>query len=199
MSEEDELLVIRAELLAELGNCLFGAPAAYKLMSRETWKGKWPNECNEFSNFDDGGCLLLYGSVGNGKTHVALATARLWLGNRPASSVGDVVFVDGASFLQAVRGYQHDNPREIGVACNELSNAGLLVVDDLVGMESEWPFTTMRLVLRERHAKERPTIITTNKTPDQIADHDPPLASRLVSGLKVKFTGSDKRFERRSA
>ena len=181
----------RDALVAELGNAVFEAPPRYRDLSRETWdeaRRRWPRSADEFA--ESGGWLLLHGSVGTGKTHVALGAARAYLDARPDLSVSEVVFVDCGRWLQDVR----DDSRR---RWDRYSTCGLLVLDDLRGVRAEWPFEIVRLILRDRHMAERDTLVTTNIKPDDLAAQDPQLLSRIASGRMASFEGEDERFRRK--
>jgi DNA replication protein DnaC len=112
-------------------------------------------------------------------------------------SVADVLFIDCDGWLREVREAQRSDPEHMAQMQLNVTKTGLLVVDDLTHVDPEgWPFSALRLPLRDRHAKSLPTIVTTNHSPGALSKVDPGLTSRLVSGGVVKFEGPDKRFEK---
>jgi len=107
----------------------------------------------------EGGNLLLLGDVGTGKTWTALAVARHVLPDlRP------VRFATTAALLERLR------PGGGGEVAH-YARAALLVLDDL-GAErlTGWGAERVYLVVDERWAHRRPTIVTSNLDPQQIAE-----------------------------
>ncbi len=75
----------------------------------------------------------------------------------------------------------------------------LLVLDDLgrewlAGDGAGWSRDRLYDVIGHRYNRELPLLVTTNLTPAQLGELDPPLASRLLSGVVVKVDGRDRRF-----
>lgn len=74
------------------------------------------------------------------------------------------------------------------------ADASLLVLDDLgIRKPSEGMFHLLFDVLELR--KTKPTIITSNKTIDELSDHytDGRIYSRLAAGTVMQMTGKDRR------
>lgn len=141
-----------------------------------------------------GPSLLIVGSVGTGKTHQAYAAIR-------ALSVSGAycgwVFTSAADCYAALRprpGVDSEHEFE------RYSKAGLLVIDDLgAAKNSEWTEEINYRLINHRYEHERPTLITSNVPPKQLADA---LGARVASRLaemttQVVLKGPDRR--RRSA
>src|SRR5258707_11529541 len=122
------------------------------------------------------GWLLLRGSYGTGKTHLAAAIAnyRLDLGE-------PVLFITAPDLLDYLRS-TYGPSSEIGYdeRFEQFRTAPLLVLDDL-GAESQTPWALEKLyqLFSYRHTSKLPTVITTNKAPETF---DPRIYSRLVDG-----------------
>src|SRR5258708_4480267 len=122
------------------------------------------------------GWLLLRGTYGTGKTHLAAAIAnyRLDLGE-------PVLFITAPDLLDYLRS-TYGPSSEIGYdeRFEQFRTAPLLVLDDL-GAESQTPWALEKLyqLFSYRHTSKLPTVITTNKAPETF---DPRIYSRLVDG-----------------
>ena len=127
--------------------------------------------------------LLLYGGVGNGKTHLAngIAMASIEAGKR-ARVVNSLVLL---SDLRAVSG----TPAQ-SLHLRELATIPLLVVDDLIwatDLEARW----LEEVLQRRYMDKRPLVATTNR---DLKELPAPLVSRFWElGRAVLNKGGDYR------
>ena len=119
------------------------------------------------------GWLLLTGSYGSGKTHLAAAIAnyRLKVG-KPALFV---VVPDLLDHLRAT--FAPHSTATYDQRFEEVRTHSLLILDDL-GSQSSTPWAEEKLfqILNYRHNAQLPTVITTNLSPDQF---DPRIRSRL--------------------
>ncbi len=146
------------------------AGAAAKTAAQE-WVAEWE------------GNLFLFGPVGSGKTGLAFSAAREIV----KSGWEDVRFCNVRQVLAELRrSYETkttDDPTKALVDCN------LLVLDDL-GAEraTEWARETIATLVEARYVDGyRPTIVTTNYSPSDLAKRlghdDPVLGQRIVSRL----------------
>jgi DNA replication protein DnaC len=117
------------------------------------------------------GCLIMLGGVGAGKTHLAVAVMRAF--TRP-------IFFKQNTLLRGLRRtYRDPDAGDPIPACQE---ADLLVLDELgvsSGGKDEYPL--LHEILDYRYGEYRPTIITSNATPEQLRET---LADRLVDRLR---------------
>ena len=104
--------------------------------------------------------LLLTGSIGCGKTHLATSALKWLIEQRGAKGL----FCDYRELLRTIQNSY--NPQ---VAATEMEiltpvmNAEVLILDDLGAIRpSEWVWDTVSLVLNSRYNAVRTTIITTN-------------------------------------
>lgn len=120
------------------------------------------------------GWLLLRGTYGTGKTHLAAAIANYRLEmNEP------VLFITAPDLLDYLRAtYGPSSETGYDERFEQFRNAPLLVVDDL-GAESQtaWALEKLYQLFSYRHSNRLPTIITTNKAPETF---DPRIYSRIV-------------------
>lgn len=160
--------------------------------------------------------LILSGGPGAGKTHIAVGilASRLdaWLTGYPRAwwemtedvepdappTIAvvrrpplDVRFLVVPTFLDrlrsAIRFADHDDPLPT------LFDVDLLVLDDL-GREkvTDWASERLYVLVNERYNRRRPTIVTTNYSPDELADRGyDALVSRLVEGAAVVLLTAD--------
>ncbi len=122
---------------------------------------------------DPHGWLLIQGSYGVGKTHLASAIANGCLGKGIP-----VLFVNVPDLLDYLRGAYNPNAEETyDERFNQVRDAAILILDDL-GTQHATPWAEEKLyqIFNARYVHKRPTVITTNLDLD---DLDPRLRSRL--------------------
>ncbi len=129
--------------------------------------------CLKYAQNPDG-WLLLTGSFGCGKTHLAAAIANYVAQGQVTYPLFTVV-PDLLDYLRAT--FAPDHESNYDSRFNEVRNASLLVLDDL-GTENSTPWATEKLfqIINYRYNQRRPTIITTNRDLDRM---DPRIASRI--------------------
>ncbi len=125
---------------------------------------------------DPSGWLILRGSVGTGKTHLAYAIAGAVMGR------GRSVYAHTTpDLLDKLRqGYNdgsYDNWLE------SLKSVDLLVLDDL-GTEraTEWAAQALFQIVNHRYSKRLPLVVTTNLSVEDARRMDARLVSRLLEG-----------------
>lgn len=133
--------------------------------------------------------LCLFGPVGVGKSHAAVAAVR------PLHERGM-----GVRFLPVVELLDLLRPGGPEGMFTSLSDVDVLVLDDL-GTERATDWTAERLyaVVNRRWLEERPTVVTTNLEPARLEESIGPRAySRLVGSgaVNVRLTGNDRRRSR---
>jgi DNA replication protein DnaC len=119
------------------------------------------------------GWLLIQGSYGCGKTHLAAAIANGCLGKDIP-----VLFVNVPDLLDYLRGAYNPNVEETyDERFNQVRDAAILILDDL-GTQNATPWAEEKMyqIFNTRYVHKRPTVITTNFDLD---DLDPRLRSRL--------------------
>ena len=132
-----------------------------------------------------GNWLTLTGASGIGKTHLARRLLKFWKrwhtydGKRNRVLSPD--FCNWALFLDEMRA---SRPAQ---KIKELQYMGLLVIDD-IGAENgtEWAAEKLLMLLNAR--RNKPTVITSNLTLEDIANNNERIASRLLGGGLVKLT-----------
>lgn len=120
------------------------------------------------------GWLVLMGSYGTGKTHLAAAIGhyRAALGNEPIFTV----VPDLLDHLRAT--FSPNSSASYDHVFNQVRSADLLILDDL-GTQSATPWAREKLyqILNYRYETRLPTVITTASTLDEI---DPRIRSRML-------------------
>ena len=154
--------------------------------------------CQEFAEsfiHNDGVGLMLYGSVGTGKTHLAAA-----IGNYIVYEYGyDVYFMPFTELLNTLKMYFGDKERTEEFT-DRLYKADLLIMDDL-GKEkyTEWAAEQLFSLLDRRYRECKPVIVTTNFTPQELDRRvDPAVMSRLTGSCRlIRMDGTDYRRKKR--
>ncbi|MGQ9552596.1 MAG: ATP-binding protein [Anaerolineae bacterium] len=126
------------------------------------------------------GWLLLTGTFGCGKTHLAAAIA-----NRVIEREKAVLFVVVPDLLDHLRAtFGPRSPVAYDQRFEEVRTAPCLILDDL-GAQNTTPWALEKLyqILNFRYNNRLPTVITTNA---DLEDLDPRLRSRLTDALLVK-------------
>lgn len=136
--------------------------------------------------------LFMTGLQGCGKTTVACGIARELLWNGKA-----VAFVEVPALLEALRGAGREDER---LLIGRYSTRHYVILDDF-GAEKSSDFTLDRLylIINRRYVEKLPTIITSNLTVTQLAEHvHPRLASRIAEMCEtIPFPAEDYRIKGR--
>lgn len=137
-------------------------------------------DCQRYADALDG-WLVLEGSVGCGKTHLAYAIAA------QALERGKAVYVDTApDLLDALRaGYKAE---DFDTRFAHLRDVALLVIDDL-GTENQSPWAVEKLyqVINYRYTNRLALVVTTNVALGRAGSRiDERIASRLLEGSRTK-------------
>lgn len=136
----------------------------------------------------DSPSLFLYGMTGLGKTHLSLAVA----GKAVESGYG-VIYTTAQNLFNKMErekfGRADDKNTE-----QSILDCDLLIIDDL-GTEFSTQFTVSALynIVNSRELEGRPTIISTNLTPERLKEaYNDRIASRILSNYVIlQFDGAD--------
>jgi DNA replication protein DnaC len=163
--------------------------------------------------FDSRLGIYIFGPLGVGKTHFAVAIGRAWVRHRMhlemfealsdynAYRAKDVCFVDSADMVRDIQAAKW-RKTEAGVegedaAIKRYVDRTLLVLDD-VGADQPTPTATSiyRAVIGNRYNKNRLSVFTSNFSIDQIGERlrEPRITSRLRQTCRqIYYNGSDRR------
>lgn len=135
--------------------------------------------------------LFLFGRAGTGKTHLAVKIAQE-LDGAKFQKVPKLMLELKANFDGS--GYENE------IIIEKLSNVPVLILDDM-GAEkaSDWVAETMYILIDERYGNMKPTVITSNYSPSELAQR---FGDRIVSRIMemcrvIEIKTSDKRKDRR--
>ena len=132
--------------------------------------------------------LLLYGKTGLGKTHLSLSIA----GKAVEAGYG-VIYMTAQNLFNRLEREKFgrgdgENTEQAILDCD------LLIIDDL-GSEfiSQLTVSSLYNIVNCRGLEEKPTIISTNLTPDEIRNtYSDRIASRILSAYTIlQFDGAD--------
>lgn len=132
--------------------------------------------------------LLLYGMTGLGKTHLSLAIA-----GKAVEAGHGVIYTTAQNLFNRLEREKFGRG-ENGNTEQSVLDCDLLIIDDL-GTEFSTQFTLSALynIVNCRDLEGRPTIISTNLTPERIKEtYSDRIASRILSNYTMlKFEGAD--------
>lgn len=132
--------------------------------------------------------LLLYGMTGLGKTHLSLAIA----GKAVERGFG-VIYTSAQKLFNTLEREKFGRSEDNGTV-QSVVDCDLLIIDDL-GAEFSTQFTISALydIVNGRELEGKPTIISTNLTPERIKDtYSDRIASRILSNyVMLQFDGAD--------
>jgi len=144
---------------------------------------------------EQGTGLYFWGDVGRGKTHAAAAVSNALI-SKHAVEVMFVNIADMSRRLKDMIGMDNEERKSAGDTklVQEMQQAELLVMDDLgVEQSSAWIDETLYLVLNHRYEECKPTIVTSNRSLEDLhASYRPQIASRLSERCRVfQFAGEN--------
>ncbi|MCQ2484154.1 MAG: ATP-binding protein [Clostridia bacterium] len=132
--------------------------------------------------------LLLYGKTGLGKTHLSLAIA----GKAVEEGYG-VIYTSAQNLFNQLEREKFGRAEDRNTE-QSILDCELLIIDDL-GAEFNTQFTVSALynIINCRDLEGRPTIISTNLTPEKLKDtYSDRIASRILSNYVIlQFDGAD--------
>jgi DNA replication protein DnaC len=108
----------------------------------------------------DGTGLLMIGSIGTGKTHLAVGIIKDLIRSRGI----DCLFYDYRELLKEIQNSYNPSVQttEIGIL-RPVFDADVLVIDELGGQTtSEWVWDTVSLIINTRYNHQKALIVTTN-------------------------------------
>lgn len=136
-----------------------------------------------------GWSLLLWGPVGRGKTSIATAILKNARARR-----GAIMSIRCMRMVNLLTGRQQAKAPDgvdLDTAVHEIQ---YLLIDDLIIPEYKWKIDVLEDVIVSRYDARLPTIITTNRSPDDLSDELPFLASRMEERYRVVHVdGPDQR------
>jgi DNA replication protein DnaC len=147
------------------------------------------NRAHEFAEHPEG-WLVLLGSYGTGKTHLAAA-----IGNRRLELGEPAFFVVAPDLLDHLRStFSPGSETAFDELFESVKSAPLLILDDLgTQTTTAWANEKLFQILNHRSMLRLPTVITTNVPLDEMGDR---LASRMADAelsILVRMAGPDLR------
>ena len=170
-----------------------GVGKRHSVCTFENYTGNESERIKEIIDVNFGENVLIQSAnVGNGKTHIAVATLlKFGLINS-----GYHKFVNFSNLMLEIKATFN---REVSEGESEIvkkyCNYGMLVIDD-IGAEkgSEYSISILYVILNNRYEAAKPTIITSNMSGEEIiSQYGKRILSRLRSGYLVTLNSKDKR------
>lgn len=156
----------------------------------ETWEHRgneswWPKIKQYVEGSYDHPFLTFLGTVGTGKTHMALAIGWEWL-ERGLT----VLYYQVEGLLDALRhGYRtlERDPDGYERTLAFTKNANLLILDDFgVQQETEWAASKLDQIIDHRYINQKPLIVTSNLALEQLPAR---IMDRLREGVLIHLKG----------
>ncbi len=140
--------------------------------------------------------LFMHGATGLGKTHLSLAIA-----NEVINKGYGVIYGSSPNLFGQLEKehFSRQNPNERTFE-QEVLESDLLIIDDLgVEFSSQFTVSCIYNIINSRMLSGKPTIISTNLTPEELEDkYTQRITSRIIgSFISLKFIGRDIRQLRR--
>jgi len=168
----------------------------YEGKDLESFKDTYQKAINFVDTFNtDFKNLLIYGTVGSGKSLMSACVAKALL-EREYS----VLYFSASALMDLFSKYTFDykTRQEMYSAYSDIFECDLLIIDDL-GTETinNFSLTTLFTCLNERFLNEKSTIISTNLSPKDLSEtYTERIYSRLVGNYTFcKLCGPDIRFK----
>lgn len=138
--------------------------------------------------------ILIYGNAGVGKTHISLAIANVVI-----QKGFSVIYDSAINILRDIEKehFSYDKSTEI---LDLITSSDLLIIDDLgTEFESKFYVSAVYNIVNSRIIKNKPTIINTNMTIDDISKRYGGKVGSRIGGIYqiLEFRGSDVRFEKK--
>ena len=147
--------------------------------------------CKDYARYfaQGAGNLLLSGSTGLGKTHLALS-----IGYAVGEQGYSVCYETAASLFSKLERARFTRSEDAMAQAEKFETCDLLIIDDL-GTEMPGQFVTAAIygLLNQRLLEGKPMVITTNLNVDETAKrYSPQVASRLYGEFsRLTFLGTD--------
>jgi len=137
-------------------------------------------------NVEAGVGITMHGDGGSGKSTLANHLAHVCI-RRHIS----VAFVPEYEIINALkRTFSDDNTTTIQNVVDALVAPDVLIIDDFgVARATEWVQESYHPIIDARLHESRPIILTTNLSPEQIAEQYPRQADRLNVNIDMPFAG----------
>jgi len=191
------------ERIQELKDCGIGIRFKNKTFSNfdKTQNTEAFNICKEYAkNFlqhsKEGKGLFLYGNVGTGKTHLAVAIVDYIARLHKNEINGSIRFITVTELLQTIKdSFKYTDGKNV---IDRFKKCRLLIIDDMgTNKVTDWTQEVFYSIINYRYENLLPTIITTNLTIDEFKKvNDERLMSRIFEMCKgVKLSGEDHRIK----
>ena len=161
---------------------LKGFPNRYENAPEATGDG-WMAHCRQaLATIESGGIVVMYGTHGTGKTRMAWELAKKCQPKDAVANLGGIgwagaqrerpaVYTTAVDLFRQIRGtFSKDSELSETQVIKMHTDAGLLVIDEMQERgKTEFEDRELTSIIDTRYAYERPTILITNYTREQLA------------------------------
>ncbi|CEN21247.1 DNA replication protein DnaC [[Clostridium] sordellii] len=138
--------------------------------------------CKNFDRIKDNrrNSILFMGQPGSGKTHLSIAIA-----NKLIEKHISVIYMQYRDIITILKQTISNDPGKYQSEINKYKNAKVILIDDLFkGNITKSDINIMFEIINHRYLKKLPTIISTEKTFEELIDIDEAIGSRIIEMSK---------------
>lgn len=143
----------------------------------EQWQRDIWQRAYDYTNSDGQDWYVILGQSGAGKTLICSIIANVYLFKRNKS----VVYITWTDFISRIkRDMMSDNAGAVSKYIDEIKNAEILFIDELLKKYNETDLKYIIEIINYRYTENLKTIISSERTPNELLDIDEATFGRMV-------------------